>query len=264
MADDVNVQDLLVRSSENELTTDPDDKDKPLVIRGIVKKDTINQCIEQNRDFYYIDTGYLGNFPSKGNPSGKKIWHRIVKNNVQHCEVKEYPTDRWQQIVKQDPNLVWSGWKQYNEKILLVLPNPKSCKYYNIDYDTWINETVERISQYSDLPIEMRVKGSRSYRNHEYSIYDAFDTGVYATVAFNSIAALESVFYGIPAFVSVPCAASPLCSHDLSMLASPILPDLEILQNHASTLSYGQFTIEEISNGYAWKLLKENNETTPK
>jgi hypothetical protein len=137
------------------------------------------------------------------------------------------------------------------------LPNPKACKYYDVDYDTWMQKTTETIKQYSDLPVEIRVKGSRSYRNHEYSIYDAFETGVYATVAFNSIAAVESVFYGIPAFISVPCAASTLACNDLSKLATPFYPSEELIVKQAKTLSYGQFTLDEISNGAAWQILKD-------
>jgi len=257
MKDDIEIQELLVRGSSHELTTDVDDIKKPLVVRGIIKKDTIRKCLEIGRDFYYIDTGYIGNFPSKGNTSGKKIWHRIVKNDVQHCKSIDVPDDRWNHLLQQDPNLKWTGWKNYNKKILLVLPNPKACKYYDVDYDTWVEETTESIKKYSDLPIEIRVKGSRSYRNHEYSIYDAFETGVYATVVFNSIAAIESVFYGIPAFVSVPCAASMIACDDLSKLSTPFYPDETSILKQSKTLSYGQFTLDEISNGTAWKILKD-------
>jgi hypothetical protein len=59
--------------------------------------------------------------------------------------------------------------------------------------------------------------------------------------------------------VSVPCAASPLASNDLSKLSTPFKPDLDTIINHCRTISYGQFTQEEILNGTAWRLL--NNET---
>jgi hypothetical protein len=100
----------------------------------------------------------------------------------------------------------------------------------------------------------VRVKGARSERNQGYTIYDAFDSGVHATVAFNSIAAVESVLYGVPAFVSVPCAATPLASTDLSQLSNPFKPDLETIEKQCRNLAYGQFTIEEILNGTAWEI----------
>jgi len=254
----LSLEETLVTGSSNACTTDSSDKSKPLVVRGVIKKHYVEQCIKDNRDFYYIDTGYFGNFPSLSNPSGKKIYHRVVKNENQHSKIKNHPDDRWKRIINANPKLKWAGWKNYNKKILLVMPNPKACRYYNFDYDTWVNKTKKDIAEYSDLPIEVRIKGSRSARNHEYSIYDAFDSGVYATVAFNSIAALESVLYGIPAFVSVPCAATPLASTDISQLSNPFKPNEDLIYKHACTLAYGQFTLEEIKNGTAWKISQNN------
>jgi len=250
-------EELLVEGSKNKLTLDIEETNKPLVIRGVVKKNYAEECVKINRDFYYMDTGYVGNFPSPGNPNGKKKWHRVVKNENQHSIIREVPDDRWKQLIKDDPRLAWSEWKNYNKKILLVMPNPKACKYYNIDFNTWEKETIEKIKTYSNLPIEIRIKGSRSERNTGYTIYDAFDSGVYATVALNSVAAVESVLYGIPAFVSVPCAALPIASTDLSMLKNPYKPTQETINKQACNLSYGQFTVEEIADGTAYKLIEK-------
>lgn len=254
----ISLEETLVKGSNKACTIDATDKSKPLVVRGVIKKHYVDQCVKDGRDFYYIDTGYFGNFPSPNNPSGKKIYHRVVKNENQHSSTNPRPADRWDKIVNDNPKLEWKGWKNYNKKILLVMPNPKACRYYDFDYNLWVDQTQKDIAKYSDLPVEVRIKGSRSARNHEYSIYDAFDSGVYATVAFNSIAALESVLYGIPAFISVPCAASPLASSDLSQLSNPFKPSEDLIYKHACTLAYGQFTIEEIKNGTAWEISQKN------
>jgi hypothetical protein len=248
---------LFANSTNGAVTKDRETENIALTIRGIAKKKTIKNCEKTGRDFYYVDTGYFGNFPSLGNPTGKKIYHRIVKNDLQHSTIKPRPSDRWMKLVGQDPRLEWKGWKRNGKKILLVLPNPKACNYYNFDTQTWVEETTKEIKKHTDMPIEIRVKGSRSYRNHEYSIYDAFNSGVHATVCFNSIAALESVLYGIPAFVSVPCAASPISNTDLSQLMNPWLPQRELIIAQCQNLAYGQFTVEEITNGTAWKILNE-------
>lgn len=253
---DVSIEEKFVIGSKKICTTDLEDKSKPLVVRGVIKKDKINACAAAGRDYYYIDTGYLGNFPSPGNTSGKKIWHRVVKNNVQQVELRDVPRDRWDRLVNQDPRLKWRGWKNYNKKILFVLPNPKACRFYGFDYDQWVQETENLIQKHTNLPIEIRVKGARSERNHGYSIYDAFDTGVYATVSFNSIAALESVLYGVPSFVAVPCAAEMLSSKTLSELNNPFRPPVELIEKQCFNLAYGQFTEEEIIDGTAWNILQ--------
>lgn len=254
---DLSLEQSFVYGSKNFCTTNISEISKPMVVRGVTSKSEIVECKNVNRDFYYIDTGYVGNFPSEGNSSGKKVWHRAVKNDLQHIRPLDVPQDRWNNLLKQDSRLRWNGWKNHNKKILLVLPNPKACRYYDIDCDQWIAETTEKIKTYSNLPIEVRVKGARSERNHGYSIYSAFDSGVYATVSFNSIASLESVLYGIPAFISVPCAASTIASNDLSTLKNPFKPDLQSIQKICNTIAYGQFTQEELFNGTAWKILNE-------
>ena len=254
---DRSLEESLVLGSNGKLTTDPSDTSKPLVVRGVIKRDHVNECIKTGRDFYYIDTGYLGNFVSPGNPTGKKVWHRVVKNENQHSVIRNVPSDRWEKLVQQDPRLAWSGWKNYNKKILLVMPNPKACRYYGIDYDTWIKETEEKIKQHSDLPIEVRIKGSRTARVKEYTIYDALDSGTYATVTMNSMAAMESIVHGVPAFVSVPCAAGPLASMDLSQLPNPFKPKQKLIEQQCKSLAYGQFTLDEIENGTAYELTEK-------
>ena len=257
MANKLSLEESLVAGSNGKLTLDPKDTSKPLVVRGVIKKDHVNECIKIGRDFYYIDTGYLGNFVSPGNPGGKKVWHRVVKNENQHSKIREVPSDRWEKLLEQDPSLKWNGWKNYNKKILLVMPNPKACKYYGIDYDTWVKETEEKIKQYSNLPVEVRIKGSRSARVKDYTIYDALDSGTYATVTMNSMAAMESVVHGVPAFVSVPCAAGPLSSYDLSQLKNPFKPDVKLIEKQCKSLAYGQFTIDEILDGTAYEITEK-------
>jgi hypothetical protein len=238
----------------------------PSIFRGVVKRKHIQQHWKDNKDFYYMDTGYFGNFVSPGNPGGKKLFHRIVKNDLQKHWLENYPIDRWQEICKIDTRYQWKGWKKKGNKILIIVPNRKSCVFYGYeegkikDRDeskpTWLMNTIETIKKHTDMEIVIREKGSRSARQHN-SIFDALDEGIFATVAFNSIAALESVIYGIPSFVTVPCAASPLSLTDLSQISTPFYPDQSLVQQHCASLAHGQFTPEEIANGTAWKLLNK-------
>ena len=239
----------------------------PSIFRGVTKRKYIQRHWQDKKDFYYIDTGYFGNFVSPGNLSGKKIFHRIVKNDLQKPWLENHPSDRWQEICKIDPRYQWKGWKTKGRKILIIVPNKKSCVFYGYENvksrdpaveskTPWLTRTIETIKKHTDMEIIIREKGSRTDRQN-YSIFDALDEGVFATVAFNSIAALESVIYGIPAFVTVPCAASPLAQTDLSQISEPLYPDETLVQEHCASLAYGQFTYEEIANGSAWRILNQ-------
>jgi hypothetical protein len=226
------------------------------IYTGIVKRKHIHSCINRGEDFYYIDTGYFGNFVSAGNPSGKKKYYRIVKNELQKSVIENKPADRWNELVKSDRRLQWPGWKKNGNKILLIVSNPKSCHYFGYDMPQWLETTIATIKKHTDMQIIIRYKGSRSARNND-SIYDALDQEIFATVVFNSIAAIESIAYGIPAFVTVPCAASPLASTDLTKITTPYYPQEDLISKHCRSLAYGQFTTEEIANGTAWKLLNK-------
>ena len=228
----------------------------PEVFRGVIRRKQIHDCINRGEDFYYIDTGYFGNFQSVGNPGGKKLYHRVVKNELQKSVIEDRPKDRWESLIRSDPRLRWPGWKTKGNKILLILSNPKSCDYFGYNMQEWWDTTMATIKQHTDMPIVVRHKGSRSQR-HSNSIYDVLDSGIFATVAFNSIAAMESIAYGIPAFVAVPCAATPLALTDVSQISTPFYPDESLVQQHCASLAYGQFTGEEITNGTAWKLLNQ-------
>ena len=42
---DRSLEESLVLGSKNKFTIDTEDKSKPLVVRGVIKKDHVNQCI---------------------------------------------------------------------------------------------------------------------------------------------------------------------------------------------------------------------------
>ena len=234
------------------------------VFEGIAKRKHIHRHWQEKKDFYYIDTGYFGNFISPGNPGGKKLFHRVVKNDVQKHWLENHSGDRWQEICKIDPRYQWKGWKKKGNKILIIVPNRKACIFYGYDTEPYVNNekpwlmnTIATIKKHTDMEIVVREKGSRSERHH-HSIFDALDEGIFATVAFNSIAALESVIYGVPSFVTVPCAASPLALSDLTKINSPYYPDESLVKQQCHSLAYGQFTTEEIENGTAYEILNKN------
>lgn len=226
----------------------------PIVLRGIMKHKIMKQCWKDGRTFYYMDSGYFGNQPNPLNPQGWKIWHRIVKNDLQHNEIISRPDDRWLRLkMKLEP------WKKQGRKILIAAPDEKPCKFYGIDLETWISETVEKIKQYTDRPIEIRSRApNRIDRIQNSTLKQALDNDVFALVTYNSNAATEAVMYGYPVFTLAPTnAASPVALQDLSKINEPYYPDRDKLYAWASHLAYGQFHNDELKNGVARKILEE-------
>ena len=227
---------------------------EPIVLRGILKKKIIHRCWEEGRTFYYMDTGYFGNERTASNPNGWKYWHRIVKNDLQHGEIISRPDNRFSQLNKK-----FQPWKKTGRKILIAAPDEKPCKFYGIDKDQWVKETVETIKKYTDRPVEIRERApKRIDRISTDTLQQALDNDVFALVTYNSVAAIESIFHGIPAFTLAPAnAARPVSSQDLSQIDSPYYPSSDKLYAWGCHLSYGQFHVNELKSGLAKKLLEE-------
>lgn len=230
-----------------------EDSTDPIILRGILKHKIMKRCWKDNRTFYYMDTGYFGNERTSTNPSGWKYWHRIVKNNLQHGEIILRPDDRFKQFNKQ-----FQPWKKDGRKILIAAPDEKPCKFYGTTQEEWIKNTVNTIKQYTDRPIVVRERSKqRIDRIVHNTLQEALDEDVFALVTFNSVAAIESIFHGIPAFTLAPAnAASPVSLQDLSQIENPYYADKDKLYAWGCHLAYGQFHINELKSGKAMNLLQ--------
>ena len=94
----------------------------PLVIRGMTERKSIRICEKQKRDYYYIDTGYMGNLHKR------KDYHRVVKNNVQNMKPRyDLPDDRFRDIPQSMSSIRFRGWRRMNGPILVVTPSAKPC-----------------------------------------------------------------------------------------------------------------------------------------
>jgi hypothetical protein len=232
---------------------------QPVLVRGIANGKICNHAKSLGRDYYFMESGYLGNYPSHQNDGGKKIYHRIVKNAMQQDRMLDVPDDRWNALCRFNNDLAYTGWKLPGSKILVVAPSQKPCKYYGIDRQEWLTQTIEEIKKYTDREIIVREKTPRWERSQS-TIYDALANDVWSTVTYNSIAALESVHYGIPAFALAPTAADPVCSKDLSQIETPFMPDENFVYKWLCSVAYGQFSLTEMLSGEAWQIVLSNDE----
>ncbi len=230
-----------------------DDSSDPIVLRGILKKKIIHRCWEDNRTFYYMDTGYFGNERTESNPNGWKYWHRIVKNDLQHGEIISRKDDRFKHFNKK-----FQPWKKDGRKILIAKPDEKPMRFYDYDLDIWLQHTIDTIKQYTDRPVEVRDRAKqRIDRIVHNTLQEALDDDVFALVTFNSVAATEAIFHGIPAFTLAPAnAASPVSLQDLSKINEPYYPDSDKLYAWACHLAYGQFHVSELRSGKAMEMLQ--------
>lgn len=227
----------------------------PVAFRSMTKRKEIYKCWETGRPFYYVDNGYIGNLAKK------KYFYRVVKNNVQHTQVKDVPSDRYSKLVQFMPYMHYHGRKdpkQQDGAILLVTPSEKPCAFYGITRDDWVKTTVEELKKHTDRPIIIRDKGLRYERIKDNSVAAQCQRqNIYAVVTYQSMAALEAIHYGIPAFTMAPSCADTVANKDLSKIEDPYYPDGAKFVKLLHYLSYCQYTLDEMSNGRALAMIEE-------
>jgi len=239
--------------------TECDSISGPVLLRGISSGKIANHVRSKGDDYYFIETGYLGNYRCQNNRTGRKIFHRIVKNAMQHNCIYDVPSDRWDDLVKFNPDLHYRGWRKPGSKILVVLSTEKPFQYYGEDRNAWITNVIATLKQHTDREIVIREKASRGERTND-TIYDALNNDVYALITYNSIAAVEAIQSGIPAFALAPTAADPVGNKDLTQIENPNRPDEELIQKWLHSIAYSQFSLDEIITGQAWRMVLENAE----
>ena len=236
-----------------------DDILDPILVRGIKSGEHIKHATETGRDFYFIETGYLGNYPSKNNSTGRKVYHRIEKNSMQQTRILDVPDDRWKELCKFNPALEYKGWrKNQGSKILLIMSTDKPFQFYGQSRQEWIDTTISTLKQHSDREIVIREKAGRGERTND-TIYNAIDQDIFAVVTYNSIAAVEAIQSGVPAFSCAPTAASTVSTSDLTRIENPVKPSEDVIYKWLSSIAYGQFSLNEMLTGKAWQLVQEND-----
>lgn len=219
-----------------------------ILLRGLGKKILIKKCIANNHPFYYMDSGYIGNWGTR-----KKKFFRIVKNNLQHDKILERPADRFKKLKYQIQQP-----KKAGTHILVAVPSKKPCKFYNINLTNWIDSTIKTLKKFTDRPIKIREKTNRNERLANPIFNDFKDC--HALVTMQSIAAIEAILYGIPAFTSHDTAANGLSNRDLEKIEQPYFPNQDLVYKWACHLAYGQFKEDELRDGTALKILRETYE----
>lgn len=233
----------------------------PILIRGITSGGHARHAQEHGKDFYFIETGYLGNYPCDNNKTGRKVYHRIEKNSMQQSRIMDVPDDRWKELCAFNPSLTYRGWRRPGSKILLIMSTEKPFEYYGTTRDKWVADTLATLKKHTDREIVIREKGGRGERTND-TIYDALDQDIWAVVTYNSIAAVEAIQYGIPALCTAPTAASSVTTDDFSQIENPPRLDKDIIYKWLSSIAYGQFSLHEIITGKAWSLVQENEQRT--
>lgn len=196
----------------------------------------LREAIAQGRDWYYGDHAYFR----------RHKFYRITKNAWQHNMVGEATPHRWERL-----RVRMKAWHRTGSKIILCPQSPTFFQLHGLDVSAWIQETTDKIRQYSDRQIKVVYKagGHLAEEIFRRSLIDA-----HAVVVYTSVAGAQAVMNGVPCFATGECVSKYFGTDDLSRIEKPVRP--ENREQMAWLLADNQWTFDEIQQGMAWEKIK--------
>jgi hypothetical protein len=182
----------------------------------------VMQCMEEKRDFYFIDHAYFDRGYEAGN-------FRVIKNAVHQNTVKPAQSQR-----------ELKPWRK-GEFIVVIPPTPKIAKV--LGADGWVERTVATLKTYTNRKIIVKAKDP-------IMPLPLYIESALALVSFASVAEVEAAVYGVPVFVSSHSPAAPVGNLDLSRIENPLRPDRRAWLN---SLCASQFHMKQMAG--AWRAL---------
>jgi len=213
------------------------------VLYGMAPQTTkLWQSILASRNpYWYVDNGYM-----------RSKWHggdyyRITRNAPQHSGLGESTGDRFRALgIQIEP------WRTDGQHILIACQSDLWHQlHHGMNAAQYATHIAGEIRKHSERPIVVRQK-PRSAIVGAYML-SADLRNCWALVTHSSMAALEAVLAGVPAFVLAQCAISPMARADLSEIEAPRMP--EDRERWAGVLADNQWALPDIRNGTAWRAL---------
>lgn len=197
----------------------------------------LQRAIRARKDWYYGDHSYF--------KEGRKKFYRITKNAFQHHGEGMGNENSLSQFFTGA-----APFKKDGRHILICMHSDSFHERMGSPNPEYFQSIERRISAYSDRPIVVR------YKRSETPFMRDLD-GAWAVVTHSSMTALEALMRGVPAFMTSDSALRSLTLRDPINIEWPLYPSAEQRMMVASVLARNQWTMDEISNGKAWRVLNE-------
>ena len=184
------------------------------------------QCITNSVPFIYADHAYFNRGYEAGN-------FRVILSGIHQKTLKPFEKPRFR--------VEGSQWKT-GEHILVFPPSRTITQTF--DCADWLDETVRVLRKHTDRPIVIKQKQDGELKR--------FLVNAHAAVGYATVASVEAALSGVPVFSGPHCPATPVGLTDLTQIEKPITPDRS---QWVATLTYSQFHLSEIENGFCREIL---------
>lgn len=193
------------------------------------------QAKQNGRDWYMIDNAYTDRW--------RGFYFRITKGRMQHTGIGHGSASRFR-----EQRIQILRWRRGGTEIV-VCPQSNEFMRDVAKRQDWLAKTVATLKQHTDRPIVVRGPDIAGLPPFHHAISNA-----HAIVTWTSCSAVNALFLGVPVFVlGEDSIARPYAETDITKIETPRYDvDREQL---GRLIAANQWTVEEIKNGLAWKML---------
>lgn len=208
------------------------------VVWGVLRQSDriLDQAKRQSLYYFYIDHAYFDR--------GHGHSYRIARNAYEAGPVRACPSDRFDAL-----GVTVAPWRKGGREIVVCPPTEYFMHAHGCE--DWLETTLARLKTSTDRPIVVRVKPKPG--EAAVPLPQALTTA-HALVTHSSNVAIESACLGTPVFVSAASAAAPVGLTDVEAIETPAYPERAAWLAH---LAYSQYSLAEIREGRAWRLLRD-------
>ena len=221
-----------------------------------------NECQNKNKPIVVLEVGGIKrNETFKVGINGVNREADFANQNVD--------SDRWKKF-----NIELKPWTHAGEEIIICGQHHNSHQWRNNPkMYKWFEQQITEIRKYSDRPIVVRphprnhvnidttkfknvnvIPPIKNQNTYDDTNFNEILKNAWAVVNYSSNPAMQSVFNGVPVFVSEASLSYDVGNSSLADINNPKMPDR---QNWASSLAYTEWTTEEIKQGLPWARIKK-------
>ena len=220
----------------------------------------IKGCIERNEEWWYVDNGYLTQqitrYPEPKIHDYDKTYFRIVKGGLHTKNGKSGSVERLGILEQQGIDVKFKGWSD-GDHILLCPSSPTVTQFINdISQDEWVESVKSELRQHTDRPIKFRNKPRPGNEWWNTNIKDDL-INCHCLITNMSLAAVDAVLNQVPVLTHAHNIAYKMSINNLPNINTPYKPGRKEVEPWLNILSHNQFTIPEIEDGTAYRILNE-------
>lgn len=196
---------------------------------------------ENGGKFIEFEWGYWGEKVLKGNKARIQMY-RVTYCHSHNINMRAVPFSRFHTL-----NPSPEEWKiNRGDTLLLIEPNHEFVTMRTgLPFEEWKELFLLKITPYWDGPMRWRHKRGGGKANRFKSYKRDLETS-FAVVGERTMACVEAVMLGYPAYTVDMSAVTPLMGNDLTVLKNPILPDRTQWFEH---IAWSQFHKSEFEDG---------------